>query len=184
MGAQHFPQVTQRLTNKSSPISSAGSPKKVSYLQDGWPIKTEQRGKPPEMDNSEPWLLFKKFPQNILYRTQEYQCNKNSQAYLQYTQVLQHSKATRHAKSRLLPLLSSISPSLECSDWASGGVWSTATLFWFIIFSLSFGFVRFLLGTVTVRLCNWDMPDSVKQTPSWVYVFGGSIKVEWIITAI
>lgn len=90
----------------------------------------------------------------------------------------------KHRTELLLPLVSSISPSLECSDWMSGGVWSTATLFWFIIFNLSFGFARFFLGTTALRLCNWDIPVSVKQTPSWVYVFGGSRKFAWTVTEI
>lgn len=61
VSVQCFPQVTQRLDKKSSPISSAGSPRKVSFLQDGWPINRTTR-KIPEMDNNELWLLFKKLP--------------------------------------------------------------------------------------------------------------------------
>lgn len=149
----------------------------------GWHKQNDDK-KIPEMGNNEPWLYCPSSSHSALCTGHTNVSIPNVPLDVRNVNTECNAQDTRHGKSRSLPLLSSISPSLECSDWASGGVWSTATLFWFIIFSLSFGFVRFLLGTVTVRLCNWDMPDSVKQTPSCVYVFGGSIKVKWIITAI
>lgn len=69
---------------------------------------------------------------------------------------------------RQVPLLSSISSSRECSERGSTGAWSTATLFWLMIFSFSFGLGFLRLDAVADKLCSWQSPDSVKQTPSWV----------------
>lgn len=69
-----------------------------------------------------------------------------------------------------------MSSSRECSEGGSRGAWSTATLFWFMIFSFSFGFGFLRRDAVADRLCSWQSPDSVRQTPSWVYVLDRSGK--------
>lgn len=45
-----------------------------------------------------------------------------------------------------------------------------------MIFSFSFGLGFLRRDAVADKLCNWQSPDSVKQTPSWVYVLDRSKK--------
>lgn len=66
------------------------------------------------------------------------------------------------------PLLSSVSSSRESSESGSTGAWSTATLFWLMIFSFSFGLGFRRRDAAADKLCSWQSPDSVKHTPSWV----------------
>lgn len=70
--------------------------------------------------------------------------------------------------TRQVPLLSSMSSSRESSERGSTGAWSTATLFWLIIFSFSLGLGFLRRDAVADKLWSWQSPDSVKQTPSWV----------------
>jgi len=79
-------------------------------------------------------------------------------------------------RGRQVPLLSSASSSRECSESGSTGAWSTATLFWLMIFSFSFGLGFLRRDAVADKLWSWQSPDSVKQTPSWVYVLDRSEK--------
>ncbi|TNN45799.1 hypothetical protein EYF80_044009 [Liparis tanakae] len=66
----------------------------------------------------------------------------------------------------------------ECSESGSTGAWSTATLFWLMIFSFSFGLGFLRRDAVADKLWSWQSPDSVRQTPSWVYVLDRSGKTQ------
>lgn len=92
-----------------------------------------------------------------------------------YKTILIYRKNLRMQKFKV-PLLSSMSSSRECSEGGSRGAWSTATLFWFMIFSFSFGLGFLRRDAVADKLCSWQSPDSVRQTPSWVYVLDRSGK--------
>lgn len=43
-----------------------------------------------------------------------------------------------------------------------------------MIFSFSFGLGFLRRDAVADKLCSWQSPDSVRQTPSWVYVLDRS----------